>query len=352
MDELDILKRVGSVAAPSNEALAGARQVFEDRAVGLDVIGSVGRRRWSRRRGLAGLAVGIGAAAALAVGVILPTGGVGHVHVGIDPGATAVLIDAARASTATPALLPAPGYYVYSETTDTVLAYGNGFGGNSATYWYRETQTKQTWTARDGSGRTLIGYSPAVFVSAASERAWRSSGQPLPTSVPADQSYGPSAQRASLNLDPNGLPTTPAALRAALAERYRLSTSALGLFSVGVSLLQEPGLQPTLRSSIYRMLSQTPGLSFYGAATNADGQSGQAVGLVASGVRVEMIFDVSTGRLIGEDRVVVDPAKLVAPPGETPKQLAALRDERVGTVLDARVFVTSKVVASTASGLQ
>ena len=266
MDELDILKRVGSVAAPSNEALAGARQVFEDRAVGLDVIGSVGRRRWSRRRGLAGLAVGIGAAAALAVGVILPTGGVGHVHVGIDPGATAVLIDAARASTATPALLPAPGYYVYSETTDTVLAYGNGFGGNSATYWYRETQTKQTWTARDGSGRTLIGYSPAVFVSAASERAWRSSGQPLPTSVPADQSYGPSAQRASLNLDPNGLPTTPAALRAALylARQGARGPNALHLGDVILGLLERFGVRgPTAREALHVLIVYAIGASAF-----------------------------------------------------------------------------------------
>ncbi len=38
MDELDVLKRVGDVPALSEESFARTRQLFEDRAVGLDAV--------------------------------------------------------------------------------------------------------------------------------------------------------------------------------------------------------------------------------------------------------------------------------------------------------------------------
>ncbi len=246
-------------------------------------------------------------------------------------------------------MLPGPGQYVYIKITHTSLNYGNGFGGSSATYWYTETQTMQTWTARNGSGRTILSYTPARFVSAASKQAWKKSGQPRPTSPSADQSYGAFAQRASLNLDPRGLPSSPRALGKAIRQRYLGAMTPSGVLSISASLLQEPGLRPALRGALYRMLAETPGLTSYGVSTSGGGKSGQAIGLVVSGARIEVIFDEASGRLLGEDRIVVDPANLAASPGETPAQLSALRSQHPGTVLDAQVFVSSAIVTSTAT---
>lgn len=348
MDEIEILQRLGEVSEPDAAVFARAREIFEDRAIGLTPSPVPSRLRGWRTRGLVGATVtAIAAAVALSLAVALPGGPGRPRRQPPDPVAVAVLLSAARGSATTVATLPGPGKYVYTRTVDMFLDHGNGFGGRSATYWYSETQTTQTWTAADGSGRTMISYTPAKFISPASQQAWKRSGQPLPTSHPVDQLYGPSAQRAHDYLDPSGLPTTPRALRTALAQHYRGASNPFGLLETAASLLQEPGLDPAVRSSLYQMLAETPGLHSYGPSTVTTGGVGQAIGLVVSGLRIELVINPTSGALLGQKKIVANPTQLPVSPGETPEQISGSRTQPAGTVMDSRAFLESTIVTST-----
>ena len=354
VDEIDMLRHVFDAdpvaERPEVVDLIRARVLAEASTVppgpGHQASTGPGRRRLSRRRrAIAGAAAALCTIAALvAAATLLPTGGT---LPGPSPAAAAVLSRAADAATTTSPTLPGPGQYVYTATTEDLLLNGEGFGANSPPYWYHETQTTQRWTGDDGSGRTVLTYTPVTFVTPADQAAWVATGQPLPTSVPSDQSYGPSAQRAADNLDPTGLPTDPSTLRAALAQRYGTGTDPALVISAVVSLLDEPGITPKLRSALFDALAATPGINSYGTTTDALGRSGDAVGAVVEGIRVLMIFDPVTTALLGEQKTVVDAAQLVVPPHLSASQVGAIRSETAGTVLDTETFATPGIVSST-----
>ncbi|HEX3424508.1 MAG TPA: hypothetical protein VHT30_00140 [Acidimicrobiales bacterium] len=80
-----------------------------------------------------------------------------------------------------------------------------------------------------------------------------------------------------------------------------------------MTLLDEPGISPALRSAIFTALADTPGVMTYGLLTDPLGRTGETVGVVVDGIRIVMSFDPATTSLLELQKTVVNPAQLVVP---------------------------------------
>jgi hypothetical protein len=304
-----------------------------------------GRRR---RRVLAGGVAAVACAVtAFGVTTLLPTGGGGLGRLAPPSAAAAVLRHAATVAGTVAPLIPGPGEYAYTVTTETYLTDGGGSGGNSAVYWYQQTLTSRTWTASDGSGRTTQTWTQPAFVTPADKARWLAAGQPLSATTPTDHTYGASSWRAAGNLAPTGLPTDPTRLRAALAQRLGSDNRPDQLVATVVGFLDEPGTSPQLRSALFNVLASTPGIANFGTITDGQGRTGQAVGVVAGGVRYAMMYNPASTTLLGVARTVVDPSQITASVQLTPAEAAGLRSDPVGTVLATTTYSAPQIVGST-----
>jgi hypothetical protein len=283
----------------------------------------VRRRRWPIAVGAAAAV----AAVAIAVSVVLPAGETG----GPDAAAAAALLHAARAAASRPTIAPpAPGQFVYTKS--------EGQAENTAVLDQRainffQSVTREIWIGPDGSGRIRQMEGSPRFVTRADRVAWIAAGKPDLTGSSRDDSFGP---RGLSYLDLSKLPTDPAQLRQ-LIESRTIEGGPPGdaeTFTIIVDLLRETYAPPTVRSALYTIAAELPGVQLLGTAHDHLGRPGTAVAYASDGLSHEAIFDPRTSALLGEQTIVADPSLV------NPRRPA-------GTVLDWTSYLNSGVVNST-----
>jgi hypothetical protein len=259
--------------------------------------------------------------------------------------AAAVLTQAANAAASEPAVELGPGEYLYTETELTSESdYLDLTKTGQIDVVFNETIQK--WVAADGSGREIDTYvGPGRFATPASQENWVAAGQPAsvlatpagPNGGNLETTYGPAVTQAScpcsttsgqvepgqLPLDVSKLPTDPTdLLRVIEAGKTGDSNldegpgtpggvSAMASFGSAADLLSQPevGVTPALRSALYQVMASLPGVELLGAATDRSGQSGTAIaGPTYMGLRYQLIIDPTSGELLEQEQVIVDPS--------------------------------------------
>jgi hypothetical protein len=288
-------------------------------------------RRPRRRRHAPRWAVAVGAAAvvavvAVAVTALLPAGDSG----GPSPAAAAVLLHTARTAASQPAIEPpGPGQFVYTksdgEFQDTAVT-------QRQTINYYQHVTREIWIAPDGSGRIHETEGLPQFVTNADRQAWLAAGKPeLTGDRNADQTFGAGGLH---YLDLSKLPTDPAQLKQLIDDRT-VEGGPPGdaeTFTIIGDLLRETYAPPALRSALYTIAADLPGVQLIGAVHDQLGRPGTAVAYTSQGLRHELIFDPRTSVLLGEQMTVADPSQATALTGE---------------VVESTTYLTSGVVDST-----
>lgn len=282
------------------------------------------RRRWPVALGAV---AGVGAVA-IAVAALLPAGETG----GPSPAAAGVLHHAARAAATQPAAAPPkPGQFVYTKS-ESLLENTAVTGGQTINYYQRVT--REAWIAPDGSGRLREVDGTPRFVTSADRTAWLAAGKPeLTGSRNSDENFG---QGGLSSPDLSKLSTDPGELEQ-LIEKRSIEGGPPGdaeTFTIIGDLLRETYAPPAVRSALYTIAAQLPGVQLVGATSDPLGRVGTAVAYVSDGVSHELIFDPQTSALLAEQTVVADPSQIKP-------SLPA------GTVLDWTSYLSSGVVDST-----
>ncbi len=329
MDEIDLVRRFRPPPASDEEGVGAARNALMHE---IHRAGHPEKVRRSRgvRAGLvvAALAVAISLVAALPA--LLPSGG-GAWHA--ERAAADVLRDAATVAATQPSTPPLePGQYVYTRSENAYLSVAMG----EHSFAVLVPHAREMWVAPDGSGRLRGTAGEAVFLSAEDRSAWIGAGSPeLPGGKTTDEAFGPEGL---VFQDLWNLPTGPGELREAV-ERLVSEVGPTGdseTFQLVGQLLRETYAPPEVRSALYRLMADIPGVELVGDTKDETGRAGVAVAYTPRGVRLELIFDPETSQLIGERQVAVDPGK------------AGLHVAQ-GTVIGWAAYLDSRVVDSTAT---
>jgi len=314
-DELPRLRALRAEdGAPDPAAEARARAALARH------IAAAGRTpRRPRRRRWRVPAIALPALAAAAVAVLLVTGG-GARDVAPDD-AAAALERAAAAARARPAGVPGPGEYLYLRDRTAYLA----TVADRAPYSYLRPAVRETWVARDGSGRYVErGAGPPVFPGPRDRARWVAAGRP---------SLGARIPRAAGTLPPRGFPAGASTLSfaelAALPEdgdamyaRLRELAGDAGpspdveAFVIIGDLLRSAPVPPAQRAALYRAAARIEGVRLAGAVRDDLGRPGVAVDLEHEGQRRRLVFDPRTSNLLAEQEVLTERASyLDAAPG-------------------------------------
>lgn len=286
-----------------------------------------------RKRRLPFALAAAAAATATAAAVLLPVGSGGP-----SPAAAAVLRHAARAAATQPAIdPPSPGQFVYTKSTslfvDTAVT-------DQQTINYYQHVTREAWIAPDGSGRIREVDGSPSFVTSADRDAWLAAGKP---DLTGDRNSDQNFQQGGLSyLDLSNVPSDPVQLKQ-LIESRTIEGGPPGdaeTFTIISDLLRETYAPPAVRSALYTIASQLPGVELVGQVHDQLGRSGIAVAYSSHGIRDELIFDPQTSALLAERQQVV---------ATDPSQTASWVP--VGTVIESTAYVRSGVVDSTSAAV-
>lgn len=275
------------------------------------------RRRWP----LAIAATAAVAVVAIVASVVLPSGETG----GASPAAAAVLRHAAQIAAGRQAAAPpGPGQFVYTKSEGLVENTTVPAGGRAFNVF--QTVTRESWIAPDGSGRIHQTEGQPRLATPADRAAWIADGRP-------DLNDGSGNE--DTTLDPGGLtyvdlsklPTDPGQLKQ-LIETRSIEGGPPGdaeTFTIIGDLLRETYAPPGVRSALYTIASELPGVELIGATHDHLGRPGTGVSFVSHGYGQELIFDSQTSALLAEQSV----------------------DEHTGAVVEWTCYLSSGVVDST-----
>ena len=202
---------------------------------------------------------------------------------------------------------PGPGQYLYVREIQA-----KGLSGKPTRACPQAPMTVQAWVAADGSGRQAATF-PARCAALDFDQSYTRGGLPW-------QIYG--VVRAGT------LPTSPAALERAIVARFEHGHSRPSATFVYAATFLNAGSTARLRAALYRVIESLPGVANLGPATDRLGRHGQAVGLVTSGTRDELIFDPASTVVLEEQTVAVAPRQSgnnMLPPGTVLQYTAYLR---------------------------
>lgn len=372
MDEIDLVRELRArLPEAGPEQVARARQTLLERITAEESVDEhqstsprKGRRWHVRRRGL-GVAAAAAVALAVAVVILVPGGG------GSQSAAAAVLRRvAAVAAGQTPGQAPKPGQYAYTRSRGADLKVNSSWS-------FLVPYLRQTWIAPDGTGRLRETDGRPRFLSARDRAAWVADGShqsDLAGRQTTDQTFGkrsyPSLSK--LPTDPSELrrvliaaenkpprscfatpsrpkgwkpPATPTCIIAAMVGRPSAETPIPNFFKgqsetfvVIGRLLGETYAPPAVRSALYQVAAELPGVKLLGQVKDPVGRTGIGVAYrdEQHGQEHELIFNPGTSALLAERDVLLDPKKagLKAP---------------AGTVFGYAVYLQSGVVDSTSS---
>jgi hypothetical protein len=284
----------------------------------------------------------IGAAAAAVVAAIaLPVALFGGSaprsgsHIGQTNTVETILARLADVAIAQPATVPpGQGQFQYTASIEANQSCGESPSSLSS-YCALVPEQRQIWIGSDGSGRILETFGTPEFLAPAEQAAWVAAGSPPLGNGTSDTSFGPN----SLSDGPSSLanaPTDPTALKTAIEDRSLEGGppgSAEDFTQIG-DLLRETDASPALRSAVFQVASELPGIVLLGSVADHDGRSGVGLAMDLNGVRNELVFDVSTSALMGEQSV----ALVDGPDG--------YQGVTAGTVLGWTVYESSGIVNS------
>ena len=372
VDEIDLIRELrASLPEAGPEQIARARQTLLERITAEESVDEhqstsprKGRRWHVRRRGL-GVAAAGSVALAVALLIVSPGGG------GSQSAAAAVLRRvAAVAAAQTPGQVPKPGQYAYTRSRGADLNVNFAFTGEHPTQpsWsFLIPYLRQTWIAPNGTGRLRETDGPMRFLSARDRAAWVADGShqsDLAGRQTTDQTFG---KRSYPSL--SKLPTDPSELRRVIEARKnkvhpcnhryrhcdvireiagppagssRIPVLALPgqseTFVIIGKLLGETYAPPAVRSALYQVAAELPGVKLLGQVKDPVGRTGIGVAYrdERHGQEHELIFDPNTSALLAERDVLLDPKKagLKAP---------------AGTIFGYATYLRSGVVDSTSS---
>lgn len=171
-------------------------------------------------------------------------------------------------------------------------------------------RSRELWVAPDGSGRIRETFGEPIFLAEGDRAHWQASGSPSFDHA-INQDFGPGGLHYE---DFAGLPTDPEALAAIIRAQAEQADPPVDaeMFVIVGDLLRQPGAPPELRSALYKVAAQIPGVELVGEVTDYAGRSGIAVAMRAefggAAERFTLIFDPTTSALLGEERVLLERA--------------------------------------------
>jgi hypothetical protein len=223
--------------------------------------------------------------------------------------ASAALLDAAHIAAKRPAQEAGlgPGQFMY---TKEKALWENVDEGDPVRISFRPV-TREDWKRPDGSGRYVETDGHLLFPTAADAayfyNAYRNQ-QDLLNGHTSDETYpaGPP------NYDQlSKAPTDPAKLKQ-LIESRRLGYGPPGdaeTFQIVGDLLRETGAPPAVRSALYTIASELPGVELIGPTHDPLGRPGTGVAYVSRGENYEIIFDPQTSAMLAERTTVAQTSK-------------------------------------------
>ena len=252
--------------------------------------------------------VGSSAAALLALAT-----GLSSLVIGNNPSAAAAELQklahvAAANGLTTPLTL---GQYEYTMS----LSQGQETFAGKAQFVVNYTGHRQIWIGADGSGRLVQTSSDFVFPTPTDHANWVAQGQPNLASGAINQTYGP-GQLFNGPTNEWKLPTDVATLSGLISHRS-IEGGPVGpaedFVQVG-DLLRETNVPAAVRSALFQVASQIPGVQLLGSMATPQGATGVGLGYTDPaqsdgryGIS-ELVFDPTTSQLIGEQTVMVDPS--------------------------------------------
>jgi hypothetical protein len=309
---------------------------------------------YRRPRPLAAVALAAAAAVAITVTVLLPAGSsdslssagryihslprVSTSRQGGPRLAAVVLLRAAHTAANQPAAAPGPGQFLYSKS--------KGFDFNLANVnWAFRPFTRETWTASDGSGRAREVEGHLQFPTRADAAYFYEIYRNQPDALKGRTSDSTVAPGGNPYVDLSKAPTDPAKLKR-LIESRKLAVDPeppgnASTFKAIGDLLRYTYAPPAVRSALYTIASQLPGVQLIGPTHDPLGRSGIGVSYGLPGpqgsadklLSSEFIFDPRTSALLAEQIVVVQRTKNIP--------------FSPGTVISSTAYLASGIVNST-----
>jgi hypothetical protein len=218
-----------------------------------------------------------------------------------------VLLRAAHTAASQRATTPGPGQFVYTKSESEYEIVQEGRDGPLAIAF--QPSTREIWISPNGSGRILDVERHLLFATRADAahfyHAYRNQMDLLEghTSDDHEKDLG--------YIDLSNVPTDPAKLKQ-LIETRKLEGGPPGnaeTFQIISDLLRETSAAPAVRSALYTIASQLPGVELIGPTHDQIGRPGTGVAYVSRGLRNELIFDSQTSALLGEQQTVVERSK-------------------------------------------
>jgi len=370
MDDITILRELRADVQPDPAGLQRARQLLERAEAHAD--GSTSSRwprlrlpPWlARRRATVRIAIAAGLAAAVAGGVLaVESATVGGHPVGASATAAEALHRAANAALRQrPAPVPGPGQFLYRRevggqslaTMGEVIVGKDGSAssvppGPNAQHLCQSVH--EEWQPTDPRQPVLIRRTDGILVRP---------GNGDPTRMPHDPlcQYGTFTADAEVDVAGDyaaptpafvaGLPTDPAALyervrRDVVAGGHALVDDETLVVLTDLGRSASPYLTPQLTAAIFRATAMVPGVDYVGLGKDILGRSGTVVGRTepGRGERREIVFDTSTGVMLGERSVVTNPNPCSPPATPCATQTASMPP--VGTVIWQSAITTAVV---------
>jgi hypothetical protein len=253
------------------------------------------------------------------------------------PAAAAALLRLSHVASTLPDVeAPLPSQYQYTNSlalTSVEWVYRTNYP-----YFVNYVSQRQTWVSPNGSGRLLQTWSHPTFPTPHDRQNWILSGSHPLAQARTDQKSGPG----TLTNTPTNLwnlPTSPSKLMALIVSRtieYGPPGAREDFVQVG-DLLPDTDAPPGVRSALFQVAAQIPGVELLGATKDHLGRAGIALAypeapaertLGSKGLFV-LIFDPKTSVLLGDETVVIDPRT------------------GVHTVINWAAYVASAIVNST-----
>jgi RNA polymerase sigma-70 factor (ECF subfamily) len=281
--------------------------------------GVVGRPPAGRRR-LVRVGVAVAAVAAVLATGIAVTGlrSGDSVPIGATAAAAEVLDRAAAAAAkAAPAPVPGPGQVLYRRETGGQPVGTMGGGRDQA---HLCASVHETWLPADPAVHAAIRRTDGIVVR---------SGTGDPTAMPRDPACSYDSFSDDIGPVPNGqlggpdlrtLSTDPRTLYRQAREQGKDGgdNPDEGTFMALLDLARSasPYRSPRMTAAIYRALAYVPGVQLVGPGRDLLGRPGVVVGRTEPdrGSREEVIFDPSTGLMLGRRETVTDPGRVAELP--------------------------------------
>jgi hypothetical protein len=223
--------------------------------------------------------------------------------------AAVVLAHFADIARAQPSTIPLQsGQYLYDSSTQTNPVTKVLGVGTDDSFTVLQPETRQIWRASDGAGRLVESYGTPTFLSPHDQQVWVRLGSPAMTRPTLAQSFPPGGLHEP---DLAQLSTNPAILAGEIGKADGGSSAPGERFAQIGDLLRETDASPALRAALLQVAAALPGVDLLGRVTDHAGGTGEGFAYTNNGVAEELILDLTTSALIGEQQS----AAIDNPPG-------------------------------------